>query len=290
MFDVVNYIILAIVLLIVLYPMYFTVLASVSDPLETARGNVFLLPKGFTLEAYKNVFENTIIWSGYANTILYTVLATLINLICTIPCAYALSHPKLPFRRTATWFFVFTMYFSGGMIPTYLVVQKLGLIDSRAVLILINAVVVYFLIIAKNFYNTSIPGEIYEAASIDGASELGIFFRIALPLSTPLIALLVLYYAVTHWNDYMNSLLYLNSESKFPLQLVLRNILMMNQNMSQAAGMMADDAAQLYMRKTLMAETMKYSLIFISSFPVMIAYAFVQKYFIKGVTLGAVKG
>lgn len=289
-FTAIVYIFLIGSFLVVAYPMYFTILASLSDPLETARGNVVLLPKGFTLEAYQEVFKEKQVWVGYLNTIYYTLFGTIINLICTIPCAYALSKKHLPLRRLSTWFFMLTMYFNGGIIPTYLVIKNLNLIDTRTVLLVSSAVQIYFLVIARNYYDTSIPEEIYEAAYIDGTSELGAFFRIALPLSTPIIALMILYYAVMHWNTYINAFMYITSESKYPLQLVLRRILLMSQNMGQVAGNLDDDMMVLYMRKALMAESMKYALIFIASFPVMLAYSFVQKYFIQGLTAGAVKG
>jgi len=286
----INGTLLLIILIIVAYPMYFTIIASLSDPLETARGTVIFFPKGFTLEAYKEVFRESQVWVGYGNTIYYTVLGTIVNLICTIPTAYALSHKKLPLRRTATWFFMFTMYFSGGIIPSYLVIKNMNLLDTRTVLIVCSAVQVYFLVTARNYYDTSIPEEIYEAAHIDGASELKTFWQIALPLSAPIISLMILYYAVMHWNNYINAFMYITDTDKYPLQLVLRKILLMSSNMGQIAGTLDDDLMAAYARKALMAETMKYSLIFIASFPVMIAYVFVQKRFMTGLTAGAVKG
>ena len=289
-FTLLNCGTLVIIFIIVAYPLYFTILASLSDPLETARGSITFFPKGFTLEAYQEVFKEPKVWVGYGNTIFYAVAGTMINLACTIPTAYALSHKRLPMRRLATWFFMFTMYFSGGMIPTYLVIKKLGLLDTRTVLLVCSAVQVYFLITARNYYDTSIPGEIYEAAYMDGASELGTFFKIALPLSKPIVALMVLYYAVMHWNNYINAFMYITSADKYPLQLVLRQILLMSGNMGQIAGNVDDDMMVLFMRKALLVESMKYALIFIASFPVMLAYVFVQKRFMSGLVTGAVKG
>ena len=288
-FDIGVIAVCAIILIVMLYPMYFTVIASVSDPLETVAGNVILYPKGFTLEAYANVFKNDEVWTGYANTILYTVGGTVFNLILTIPAAYALSKKKLPMRRFLTWVFMFTMYFSGGMIPTYLVVKKLGLIDTRWVMMIMGGISVSNLIVTRSFYKNSIPEDLYEAAEVDGCSEIRVFFSIALPLSGSIIAVMTLYYGVGHWNDYFHGLIYLTRSKFYSLQQILRSILLQNQNM-QMDVMGTDEEMAAAVQRVLMAESMKYALIFISCAPAMIAYVFVQKKFVKGLMLGAVKG
>lgn len=288
-FDVGIIVVCVILLIIMIYPMYFTVIASISDPLETIAGNVILLPKGFTMEAYQNVFRNDEVWTGYLNTIIYTVGGTLFNLMLTIPAAYALSKKKLPMRRFLTWTFMFTMYFSGGMIPTYLVVKKLGLIDTRWVMMIMGGLSISNLIVTRSFYKNSIPEDLYEAAEVDGCSEIRVFFTIALPLSGSIIAVMTLYYGVGHWNDYFHGLIYLTRAKYYTLQQILRSILLQNQNM-QMDVMATDEEMVAAVRRVLMAESMKYALIFISCAPAMIAYVFVQKKFVKGLMMGAVKG
>lgn len=280
---------LLLAMLVALYPLYFTVIASISDPYMVANGQVYFLPKGFTLEAYQNILKESQVWVGYRNTVLYTALGTLLHLCCTIPCAYALSKKDIPARKALNLFFMFTMYFSGGMVPSFLLVKNLGLLDTRWILIIMGAVSVYNMIVARTFFASSIPEELYESCRIDGGSELRAFFSIALPLSKPIIAVIALYAAVGHWNGYFNALIYTSKPQLQPLQLVLRNVLILNQNFSIAE---ANDAEELaYMaRRAYMVQTMKYALVFVASAPVLCAYPFVQKYFVKGVMIGSVKG
>ena len=280
-FDAVNVVLLLIVLFVTLYPLYFCLIASVSNPLETAGGHVVLYPKGFTLEAYQHVFENDTVWIGYRNSFIYMIGGTMLDVALTIPAAYVLSKKNLPRLKLVTWIYLFTMYFSGGMIPTYLVIKQLGLLNTPLVMILIGAVSVYNMIVARTYYASSIPEDIYEAAYVDGADELRTFFLIAIPLSMPIIAVIALYYAVGHWNGYFSALLYLS-------KLVLRNILLLNQHLSM--GDMDDDLLLQAVERQRMAETMKYALIFIASIPVVVLYGFTQKYFIRGLMVGAVKG
>lgn len=287
-FDIINVILLMIVLFITLYPLYFCLIASVSEPLETASGHVVLYPMGFTLEAYQHVFENDTVWIGYRNSFIYMICGTLLDVALTIPAAYVLSKKNLPRLKLVTWIYLFTMYFTGGMIPTYLVIKRLGLLNTPLVMILIGAVSVYNMIVARTYYASSIPEDIYEAAYVDGADELKTFFRIAIPLSTPIIAVIALYYAVGHWNGYFSALLYLSKRDYFPLQLVLRNILLLNQHLNM--GDMDDDLLLQAVERQRMAEAMKYALIFIASVPVIVLYGFTQKYFIRGLMTGAVKG
>ena len=290
-FDIGVTVMLAMALVIIIYPLYFTIIASVSDPVATARGRVFLFPVGFTFEAYHNVIENQSIWTGYRNTIIYTVFGTCFNLFLTIPAAYALSKRELPCGKALVWVFMFTMYFSGGMIPTYLVVKQLGLINTWYALIMLGGVNIFNLVVTRNYYQTTIPRELFEAAAVDGCQDAGAFFRIALPLSGSIIAVMTLFYGVGHWNDFFNGLIYLSREKYYPLQLILRGILLQSQNAIENLGTSATDEEVLdAMRRVMLAESMKYAVIFIASFPVMIAYVFVQKYFVKGVMLGAVKG
>ncbi len=292
-FDTVNTVLLVIIVLIMLYPMYFTVIASFSDPNQVQTGKAFLLIKGFNIDAYYNVFKNKNIWTGYLNSIYYTILGTLAGLSGTVTCAYAMSRKYLRGRKVLMVFFMITMYFGGGLIPSYLVNQTLHLVNTRTLMIIGGFFSVYNMIIVRTFYQTNFPDEIYEAAKIDGCRELGIFFRMALPLSGAIIAVIALYNAVGQWNSYFGALIYLSDQKKWPLQLILRNILIQNQgmgiDMDRLKSASADELAMM-LKKQQLAETMKYSLIFISSLPMLIAYPFVQKYFVKGVMIGSIKG
>ena len=288
-FQAVVYVGLTLAALITLYPLLFTVSASISDPYRVATGQVYLFPSGITLEAYQNILKESQVWVGYKNTILYTFFGTLLHLACTIPCAYALSKNNLPGRKMLNIYFMFTMYFSGGMIPSYLLVKSLGLIDTPFILILLGTVSVYNVIVARSFFAASIPEALYESCRIDGGSESRAFFSIALPLAKPIIAVIALYAAVGHWNGYFNALIYTSKPSLQPLQLVLRNVLILNQSFSVADDKDAEEIAYLA-RRAYIVQTMKYALVFVASAPVLCAYPFVQKYFVKGVMIGSVKG
>ena len=293
-FDIVNTTLLVLIMIIMLYPMYFTIIASFSDPNQVQTGKAFLMIKGFNIDAYYNVFKNKDIWSGYLNSIYYTLLGTLAGLTGTITCAYAMSRKYLKGRKVLMVFFMITMYFSGGLIPGYLVNQTLGLVNTRTVIIIGSFFSVYNMIIVRTFYQSNFPDEIYEAAKIDGCRELGVFFRMALPLSGAIIAVIALYNAVGQWNSYFGALIYLSDKKKWPLQLILRNILIQNQGMSnmltQEQLMANEEMREYYDRMKHMAEGMKYSIIYIASAPLLIAYPFVQKYFVKGVMIGSLKG
>ena len=292
-FNIINIASTLIITVIVVYPLYFVIIASFSDPYAVANGGITLLPKGFTLDAYKNVFSNSDIWIGYRNTIIYTIAGTLYNLILTIPAAYVLSKKYLPMRGVISWFFFITMYFSGGLIPTYMLYNKLNLVDTPYALILGVGVSCWNLIVTRQFFTMSIPDEIYQSARIDGASEIKIFIRIAVPLSIPILAVMALFYGVGHWNSYYNALIYLTDKKYFPLQLVLRNILVLNQTnitnlmeSNESSTEALKDAARI----AYMINSMKYALIFIASAPLLAAYPFVQKHFVKGMMIGSVKG
>lgn len=283
-FDFFITVISLIVTVIILYPLIFVVSASFSNPDYVLNGEVKLLPKGFTLEPYKMVFENKDIWTGYRNSIIYTVLGTVISMFLTICLAYPLSRKDMPHRRIITIFIIFTMYFNGGMIPTYLLVRNLGLYDTIWAVILPVAINTYNFIVARTYFENSIPKEMYESAMIDGSGDVRTLISIVLPVSTAIIAVLILYYAVDYWNSYFNALIYLNNENLFPLQIILRNILLVGQTEQMGTNSVGMG------EKLKMAEAIKYSVIVVSSVPVLIIYPFVQKYFTKGVMIGAVKG
>jgi len=288
-FRVTNTLILSLVSLLSLYPLYFCLIASVSDPVALAGGKVIFLPVGFRLNAYLYVFENPLIWTGYKNSIIYMVLGTALSLLLTLPTAYALSKKELPMKTFFTWVFLFTMYFGGGMVPTYLVIKTLGLINNPLVIIILGAVATGNIIITRTYFQTSVPPELFEAAYVDGASEIRSFVQIALPLSLPIIAVIALYCAVGRWNGFMDALLYLNDKDYYPLQLILRNILLQNETMAMG-DYFDDDALLAAIVRQRTAEAMRYALIFIASAPMIVFYMFTQKYFIHGLTAGAVKG
>ncbi|WP_397361856.1 carbohydrate ABC transporter permease [Paenibacillus sp.] len=284
MFEILMYIFAVIFLVIVLYPIYFIIIASFSDPTEVSNGNVWFFPSGFTLEGYKELFKHSNIWTGYRNTIIYTIVGTAIGLLVNIPAAYALSRKDLVGRKFLSLFFIFTMFFNGGLIPTFLTVQDLHLYDTFWVMVLPFSVVVFNIIVARTFFQTSIPKDLWEVAQIDGCGHLRYFAQVVLPLSKAIIAVLALWIAVGQWNSYFNALVYLRNPDLYPLQLILRNILITNQ-MQSAMG--TGEAAQIALR---LANMMRYSVIIIATVPIMCVYPFVQKYFNQGVMIGAVKG
>ena len=290
--EIVIVIITLLVTFLMIYPMYFSVIASVSDPYEVVRGNVYLWPRGFTLDSYRAVFSDSRIWQGYANTIFYTAAGTLLSLVLTIPCAYGLSKKRLVGHSLLGIYFLIPMYFGGGMIPTYLQIKSLGLLNQRYTLIVLGCVSIYNMVVTRVYFQSSIPSDLYESARIDGASEGRMFFRIALPLAKPIIAVMALFYAVGRWNNYFTALLYVSKTSYQPLQIVLRNILLMSQTAMSALDAAGTDEEQVrdLVRLAYLAESMKYALIFIASAPLLIAYPFVQKYFVKGMMIGALKG
>ena len=283
-FDTIANVLGIIIVLLVLYPLIFVLSASFSDPDLVLKGKIILLPKGFTTSAYSMVFENQKIWRGYGNTILYTVLGTMINIIMTILAAYPLSRKDMAGRRFFTVIIIFTMYFNGGLIPTYLLVRDLGMYNSIWAIIIPTAISTYNLIVCRTFFESSIPNELYESAMLDGCSNIRMLFSIVLPLSKAIIAVMVLFYGVNHWNSYFSSLIYLRDEKLFPLQIILRDILLLG----QTEQMGSNDVGMG--EKIKMAEAIKYSVIVISSVPILMLYPFAQKYFVKGVMIGAVKG
>lgn len=288
-FDIVIFIILTVVLVIVAYPLYWVIISSVSDPAAVSGGDVLWKPIGFTLKGYQEVFNNSAVMRGFANSIFYTVVGVGVNLIVTLPTAYALSRDRFGGKKIVTIFYMITMFFGGGLIPTYLVVRNLNMLNHVWALVLPGCLSVYNMIVARTFFKSNISEELYEAAEIDGCTQAQFFFKIAIPLSSAIIAILVLYYGVGHWNAYFSSLVYISDQDKYPLQLVLRNILITNQTaLSQTA---TTEAARAALReKQQIIDVMKYSLIIISSIPVLILYPFIQKHFVKGVMVGSLKG
>lgn len=289
-FDLVNHVLVFLLLIVCIYPLYYTVIASFSEPESVLSGKVYLWFKGFTLDSYRSVLDYDMIWVGYRNTILYTVVGTMYNLILLIPASYSLSKKEMKFRRPLMLFFVFTMYFGGGMIPGYLNIKNLGLIDSVWVMIIPGAFSVYNMIITRTFFMTNFSESLAEAARIDGASEFRIFVQIALPLSSAIIAVMTLYHAVGRWNSYFNALLYLNESGKYPLQMILRQILLQNTSVRIDTGSMSAEEIMDNIRRQKLAETLKYAVIFIANAPVLVLYPFVQKYFTKGIMVGSIKG
>lgn len=289
-FDTIIFIILTIIFLIVAYPLYFIIISSISAPEAVAGGKVVLLPVDINLRGYQEVFKDSRIMRSFLNSVFYTVCGTLINLAVTLPTAYALSRSKFVLKKFVTTFYLITMFIGGGMIPTYLIVQKTGLLDSMWGLIIPGALGVYNMIVARTFFQQNISEEPYEAAEIDGCSHARFFFSIALPLSGAIIAILVLYYGVGHWNAYFNALLYMQTEEKFPLQLILRSILVQNEAQLGQAASTSAAAREAAQQQRQLVELMKYSLIIISSIPVLILYPLIQKHFVKGVMIGSVKG
>lgn len=279
-FDGFNYLLLSLVIVLSVYPMLYIFNSSVSDPDALLRSRSFMLfPAGFQLEAYKQVFHNPKIYTGYMNTLFYVIVGTAVNLLMTSLAAYALSRTDLYGRRLIMKLITFTMFFSGGMIPTFLLVQNLGLVNSRLAIIIPAAISTFYFIIMKTNFE-SIPNEMLESAKLDGANDFTILFRIVLPVSKAILAVMTLYYAVDHWNDFMAPLLYLRKQELYPIQIVLRDILLSNSMEAMGAG--ADTGYAI-------GENIKYATIIISTLPIMMVYPFIQKYFVQGALIGAVK-
>lgn len=284
-FDIANILIMAILIFIFVWPLLFVLSASVSDPAAVTLGKVWLFPKGFNLEGYKAIFNYKNIWVGYKNTVIYTALGTTLNLFMTICAAYPLSRKDFMPRKALTRIFMFTMFFSGGLIPSYMVVVKLGIYDTIWAMLLPSAVHVMYIIIMRTYFQTSIPQSLHEAAELDGANTAQVLWHIVLPLSGPILAVMALYYGVGKWNSYFDALVYMSSTSKYPLQMFLREILINNQVDLNMVGLdLAAAEAKMHL-----AQVIKYGVIVVASLPVLCVYPFVQKYFVKGVMIGAVK-
>jgi putative aldouronate transport system permease protein len=286
LFYLVDYALLVFCGVIVLIPLLNVLAQSLSDPQSVISGTVFIWPRNFTLRTFAMILRNRFVITGYWNTLIYMSVGTVINLILTILCAYPLSRTDFAGRNIFTLILAFTMMFSGGMIPTYLVVRDLGLIDTRWAMWLPGAMAVWNMILARTFFQNSIPKEMYESAELDGAGDTTVLLKIVLPLSGPIIAVLTLFYAIGHWNSYFDAMLYLRSQDLFNIQLILRIAISSIQQLMTATG--GDMAAQ--QMALALGEASKYVIIVISMLPVLIIYPFVQRYFIKGIMIGAIKG
>ena len=281
--DIVLVILTALIMLIIAYPLYYVVVASVSDPYDVYAGKTFLLPSQFTLEGYKMVFKNSSLFSGFLHSILYTVVGTVFSVAMVYLTAYPLSRKNLPGRKWISIFFIITMYFGGGLIPTYLVVRDTGLLNTMWALFLPGGVAMGNVIIVRNFFENNIPKELYEAAEIDGANNFTTFWRIVIPLSRSIMAVIVVFSMVAYWNDWFTALIYLQKD-QYPFPLVLRGILITSEAMTQMTGGMS------YAESNRISELVKFASMIVAAAPMLIIYPFVQKYFEQGFMSGAVKG
>lgn len=283
-FNLCNAFFMIIICIVIVYPLYYVVLASVTDPVIVNSGKPLLYPEKIYLKGYLTTLSYKPLWTSYKNTVVYTVVGTLVSLMATIPAGYALSRKDLVGRRALIFVFTFTMFFNGGIIPLYLTIRNLGIYNTILAMILPVAVSAYNLIVCRSFFSSGIPEELLEAAKIDGCNDFGFFFKIAIPLSKTIIAVMCLFYATAMWNQFFNALMYLQDDAKMPLQVVLRNLVLMNQ-----ANQMGSSGDALVTKQKL-AEQLKYCIVAVSAAPLLIVYPFLQKYFAKGVTIGAVKG
>lgn len=285
-FDVLNYVLLTLALLAVMYPLYFIVIASFSDPELVNSGQVWLIPRGITLIGYERILQDSSIWTSYRNTILYTVLGTTLNLTFTLTAGYVLSRRNLLGRNVFMGLIVFTMLFHGGLIPRYLLIRSLGMLDTIWAMTIPKLVFVWNLIVCRTFFQSTIPDELHEAAVMDGCSNLRFFASVVVPLSSALISVMVLFYGVAHWNTFFDALIFLRRPELYPLQLVLREILIQAQ---MSTEMMGEDMETLAEQQRL-GDLIKYGTVIAASGPLLVLYPFLQKYFVKGVMIGALKG
>lgn len=289
-FDVINTLFIVIVVILIGYPLLFVLSASISDPAAVSGGRMWLWPVDITFEGFRTVFNNEAIWTGYKNTIIYTLSGVVLHLAILLPAAYALSRRELMGKTLIVWVILFTMLFSGGLIPTYLVVRDLGMLNTIWAIIVPNVVGAWAILVARAFFKQTVPEELAESAKVDGASDFSIFLRIALPLSAPIIATMALFHGVGLWNQYFGALIYLNDEAKYPLQLILRQILIVNQ-IGETAGTEATSAGSIdsLAEQIETAELIKYAVMIVAALPLLIVYPFIQRFFVKGVLIGSVK-
>ena len=289
LFDFLCNLFLVLFVIAVFYPIYFVVVASFTDPIHVNSGRFLLYPVELNLDGYRKVFSDMKVWKGYVNTIIYTVGGTLLGTVVTVMSGYALSRKDMLGRGIIMKLFVFTMYFSGGMIPTFLMVKSYGLLNTRILMMIMGSVSVYNIIIVRSFMASNIPDELMDAATIDGCGNGNFFIKVVLPLSKAVVSVMVLYIAVSHWNSYFNAMIYLTDSDKYPLQLYLREILFQAKAASiDAETTMVDPVYAERMRT--MAEVVKYGMIVVSTAPIICVYPFIQKYFVKGVMIGSIKG
>ena len=285
--DIINIFLLCVVLVIFIYPLLFVVSASLSDPGAVWSGKVWVWPVGFTLDGYQEIIKDTEIWTGYLNSVIYTVVGTLVNLFFTVTCAYPLSRSDFKARGILMKLYAFTMFFGGGLIPTYLLVQGLGLLDTMWAIILPSFASVTNIIITRTFFQTNIPTELREAGFLDGCTNLSFLTRIVLPLSKPILAVMALYYGVGHWNGFFQAMIYIQDRGKYPLQLFLREIVLQSSMMLE--DMQTGDA-ELIAKQMQLVEIIKYCAIIVASLPALIIYPWMQRFFVKGVMIGSLKG
>lgn len=286
-FDIANKALVWFFILIITYPLIYILSASISDPSYVNSGRMWLIPKGITFEGFVRVFNSAEIWNGYRNTIFYTLLGTLINLAVTLPCAYALARQELVGRVAIMGLLIFTMFFDGGLIPTYLLVRDLGMINTIWAMVIPGAASVWNIIVTMTFFRVTIPRALEEAAEIDGASVFRTFFQIVLPLSAPIVAVMALFYGVGHWNQYFAGLIFLSDRELFPLQLILRDILIQQE---MTAELMIQGAnPEAIGEQARIANVIKYAVMIVSAAPLLIVYPFLQRFFIKGVMIGSIK-
>jgi len=273
--------------LVIVYPLIFVISASISDPASVSTGKMWLWPVDITWGGFQRVFQDGSIWRGYGNTIYYTLLGTVIHLIVLLPCSYALSRKEIMGKKLILWFILFTMLFNGGLIPTYLLVKSLGMVDTVWAIVIPGVVGAWSILVGRAFFEQNIPDELVDASRIDGASEFYIFRKIVLPLSLPIIAVMALFHGVSLWNQYFGALIYLSERKMYPLQLILREILVVNEistDVDDGAG-----ATESLVEQVKTASLVKYAVIIVSSMPLLILYPFLQKFFVKGVLIGSVK-
>ncbi|MFV0502400.1 MAG: carbohydrate ABC transporter permease [Lachnospirales bacterium] len=284
-FIKVNTLLMVLIVVIMVYPLYYIVLASITEPTVVNTGKLLLLPTKIYIEGYKAAFEYERLYTGFLWSTIYTVIGTGISMALTVPAGYALSRKDLKGRNMVMFLFVFTMFFNGGMVPTYMLVNGLGLIDSIWAIVFPGALSVYNMIVIRTFFQTNLPDEVLEAAKIDGCSDFRFFWCIAIKLSAAIVAVMVLFYAVSIWNSYFNAMMYLNTRSRMPLQIVLRDLLILN-TVSGEVQLNATETMDRMMR----ADQLKYCVIIISTIPMMVMFPFVQKHFKNGVMIGSIKG
>lgn len=288
-FLICVYIFVTLALIVTLYPLIYILSASMSDPAAVRTGRMVLWPVDVTLQGYRVILQNSSLWRGYYNTIIYTVVGTSINLLLTIPAGYVLSRDDFQLKGFVTKMMVITMFISGGMIPTYILVNNLGITNTMWALVLPGAASVYNIVITRVFMSTTIPDELTEAAVMDGANNFKIFTAVVLPLSKPIIAVMALFYGIGHWNNFFNALLYLDDRSLYPLQMVLREILVL-QDLASNPDVISEEQALYAHSQQQLAAVMKYGVMVVATAPVIMVYPFLQKYFVKGVMLGSIKG
>lgn len=283
-FDIVNNSVSALILLIIVYPIWVVVISSFSDPFALMAGKVWLYPVGFTLDGYEAIFKHEQVWTGMYNSLIYTVGGTAVNMVVTVLAAYPLSRKDFSLQGPIALIFAFTMWFGGGLIPTYLMTKAMGFYNSRWVMIIPTALNVWNMIILRTYFQSNVAGEILESAKLDGCDDFRYLWSIAVPLAKPSLAVICLYYMVANWNVFMQAYLYLNKQELYPIQIVLREILLLGRVEEVSTNAVEESQAQL------MNELLKYSLVIVASLPMVIIYPFVQKYFVKGIMVGAVKG